>query len=72
MTIIDYWINNKFKIKIAILEMKKIFKKHKKEYFILVIHDLLKKYKIKNKFDWFISNNALNNNIMLKHLSQEI
>ena len=72
MTIIDHWINNEFKMETATLEMKKIFREHKKEYLALIIHDLLKEYEIENKLDWFISNNASNNDKMLKHLSQEI
>ena len=67
--IINHWINNKFKMKIMILEMKKIFEEYKKKYLIFIIYNLLKKYEIKNKFDWFISNNASNNDIILKYLT---
>ena len=72
MAIVAHWTNCEFKVETATLGMKEVFGEHKGEYLAPVVHDVLKEYEIENKLGWFMSDNASNNDTMLKHLSQEI
>jgi hypothetical protein len=72
MAIVGHWTNSEFKVETATLGMKEIFGEHKGEHLAPVIYKLLQEYGIEDKVGWFQSDNASNNNTMLRHLNRAI
>ncbi len=59
-----------YKIKSILLIIKEIYNKYSDSNIIDIIYSIIKEYDIHFKFNYFINDNIINNNIFIEYLNQ--
>ena len=70
LIVVSHFVNENMQQQIILLALKKLQKTHFDENMIQIVFATLNDYEIRNKLNYFVMNNAKNNDIMMKIISK--
>ena len=72
ITIVAHWTSEDYKVKTMLLAIREIHEEHTGENIANVVYPVLKEYNIHDRFGYYVSDNATNNDTSLEWLNQHL